>query len=104
MIKRKAELKGLNKAAIVQEYLLGEETFKDLEEKYGVPSRTIQSWVRAYRKTQGDEFRKTSTQKEKELQEELEQLKLKNELLEEIINLSEKQTGLSLRKKFGPKQ
>lgn len=104
MIKRKAELKGVSKAAIVNEYLSSEETFKSLEEKYDVPARTIQSWVRAYRTAHEDNIGKASTEKEKELQEELERMKLKNELLEEIINLSEKQTGLSLRKKFGPKQ
>lgn len=104
MIKRKAELKGLNKAAIVEEYLSGEDTFVKLEEKYGIPARTIQSWVRAYRKTQGNDTGEASNPKEKELQEELARVKLKNELLEEIISLSEKQTGLSLRKKFGPKQ
>lgn len=104
MIKRKSELKRLNSAAIAQEYLLGDNTLKELEDKYGVPLRTIQSWVRKYRKTQGIDAREISTLKEKELQQELVRMKLKNELLEEIITLSEKQTGLSLRKKFGPKQ
>ncbi|MGE0930867.1 helix-turn-helix domain-containing protein [Peijinzhouia sedimentorum] len=104
MIKRKSELKRLNSAAIAQEYLSGDNTLKELEDKYGVPLRTIQSWVRKYRKNQGIDAREISTMKEKELRAELARMKLKNELLEEIITLSEKQTGLSLRKKFGPKQ
>lgn len=104
MVIRTKELKGLNKNTIIEEYLSGKDSFKTLGEKYGISERTIQSWVRVHRKKQIGSGDAPVTQKEGDLQKELEHLKLKNALLEEIINLSEKQTGLSLRKKFGPKQ
>lgn len=104
MIKRKFELESLNKAAIIEEYLSGEDSYQSLGEKYGVSGRTIQSWVRQHRKGKRPEKGELETGKEKELQKEIERLKLKNELLEEILNLSENQTGVNLRKKFGPKR
>ena len=105
MVKKKEYIiKSLNKSAIIEEYLTGNETFKELGEKYGIPARTIQSWVRSYRKNQNELPQDGRSCNNDELKAEIERLKLKNELLEEILNLSEKQTGISLRKKFGPKQ
>ena len=40
----------------------------------------------------------------KQLQAELRKAKLHNELLEEMLKLSEQLTGIELRKKFGTKQ
>ena len=40
----------------------------------------------------------------KKLKKQLEDAQLKNELLEEMLRLSEEETGLDLRKKFGPRQ
>jgi len=107
MIERKKVLEGISKEAIIEEYLNHENTFKSLEEKYGIAARTIQSWVRAYRKQisgnkQLDKVKPVAN--EQDLQEEIERLRLKNELLEEIIKLSEEQTGINLRKKYGPKR
>ena len=106
MIKKKKEFEGVNKERIILEYLSNENTFESLGKKYDVAARTIQSWVRSYRNTlpkDGKSFEQ-QTPKEKELQTELHRLQLKNQLLEEIIALSEEQTGLNLRKKTGAKR
>jgi transposase-like protein len=106
MIKNKNDFKGINKEQIIAEYLSKDNTLKSLGIKYGIADRTIQSWVRAYRKSLpvADKNFKQQTPKEKELQTELHRLELKNQLLEEILKLSEEQTGINLRKKYGTKQ
>lgn len=107
MIERKKVLEGISKEAIIEEYLNCENTFKSLGEKYGIAARTIQTWVRAYRKQRpgsNQSAKEKPVGNEQELQKEIERLRLKNELLEEIIKLSEQQTGINLRKKYGPRQ
>jgi transposase-like protein len=104
MVKRKKEA---NKQQIVSEYLTGELSFKALGEKYGVKDRTIQTWVRSFRKhSAGTEpiDKKSNPLDIKQLQKQLKQAQLKNELLEEMLRLSEEQTGIDFRKKFGTKQ
>jgi transposase-like protein len=95
-----------NKHAIISEYLTSEESFESLSAKYGIPARTIQSWVRIWRKANKDDKadQVSMSEKEKELQAQLEQLRLKNELLEEMLKLSEELVGINLRKKFGTRQ
>ena len=73
-----------NRQQIISEYLTGEESFKALAEKYDVNARTIQSWVRSVRKhTESFEVAKPNNQEIKQLQKQLEQTRLKNELLED---------------------
>lgn len=94
-----------NKGQIISEYLSGDLTFIQLEQKYNVPSRTIQTWVRAFRLNNPTSTASSKNSEDvKKLKMQLENLQLKNELLEEMLRLSEEQTGLDLRKKFGPKQ
>lgn len=105
MIKKRDLFRGVNKAGIIAEYLSHENTFESLGKKYSIPGRTIQSWVRAYRKANlTDISHNEATLKEQELCAEVERLKLKNELLEEILKLSEEQTGIDLKKKYGAKR
>jgi len=94
------------KQQIISEYLSGKETFKVLSAKYDVNLRTIQSWVRSFRKSTPSPSEALSKNKEdvKSLKKALEQERLKNELLEEMLRLSEEQTGIDFRKKFGTKQ
>jgi transposase-like protein len=93
-----------NRSQIISEYLTGEQSFKSLSEKYGIPDRTIQSWVRAYRK-QHPEHQKGEQQTDiKALKRQLAQAELKNALLEEMLRLSEEHTGIDFRKKIGTKQ
>lgn len=103
MIRRK---KAANKQQIISEYLTGNDTFLTLSKKYGVNARTIQTWVRAYRKQHPAEPEQSERRTEdiKGVKKQLEEAKLKNELLEEMLRLSEELSGIDLRKKFGPRQ
>jgi len=95
-----------NKQQIISEYLTGNDSFLTLSKKYGVNARTIQTWVRAYRKRHPAELEQSEGRTEdiKGLKKQLEEAKLKNELLEEMLRLSEELSGIDLRKKFGPRQ
>lgn len=97
---------GVRKSAIIEEYLTSQDSYLTIGQKYGISPNTIKSWVRAYRKSK-DKLVKESgeaSSREKALVAELEKVRLKNELLEEIIKISEQNTGLDLRKKHGSKQ
>ena len=97
--------KEFNKHQIISEYLTGNATYRQLGTKYKVPARTIQSWVRNFRKrTESSLPPQDDNAQVKQLQKQLEQSQLKNELLEEMLRQSETYTGLELRKKFGTKQ
>jgi transposase len=103
MIRRK---KAANKQQIISEYLTGNDSFLTLSKKYGVNARTIQTWVRSYRKhhpVRADQS-DPGPAETKALRKQLEEEKLKNELLEEILRLSEEQAGIDFRKKFGSRQ
>ncbi len=94
-----------NKQQIISEYLSGDDTFKTLSLKYGVNKHTIQTWVRAFRLSHTSEVELSAESDDiKNLKKQLADAQLKNELLEEMLRLSEEQTGLDLRKKFGPRQ
>ena len=97
----------VNKQQIVSEYLTGNESFAELSKKYGVNARTIQTWVRAFRKQVEASplaAEEEQTSANKSLEKRLKQAELKNELLEEMLRLSEEHTGINLRKKFGSRQ
>lgn len=95
-----------NRQQIISEYLSGDQTFEQLGAKYAVPPRTIQSWVRSYRKRTGALPGKEASAKADvtELKKQLEAAALKNELLEEMLRLAGQQTGVDFRKKYGTRQ
>jgi transposase-like protein len=95
-----------NKHQIISEYLIGDQSFNALEEKYGVKARTIQTWVRAYRLKHPEAQTKGGRETEdvKQLKKQLKEAELKNELLEEMLRLSSQQAGVDFRKKFGSRQ
>ena len=102
----------ISKEAIVAEYLTGTITYRALEAKYGVPSRSICDWVMEYqgRKPSWKEKKRRKLEREgktpepelpkdiKILQDALRRSQLKSELLEEMLKLSEEYTGVDLRK------
>lgn len=108
----------ISKEAIVAEYLTGSISYRGLEAKYGVPSRSICDWVLEYqgRKPSWKDKKRRSMEKAgktaepelpkdvKLLQDALRKSQLKSELLEEMLKLSEEHTGIDLRKKFGAKR
>jgi transposase-like protein len=102
MIRKKQIAK---KQQIISEYLNGDSSYDALGKKYGVNPRTIQTWVRAFRKGQPSISSDVAIDKNvKILKKQLEQSQLKNELLEEMLRLSEQHTGIDFRKKYGTKQ
>jgi transposase-like protein len=102
MIERKTSA---SKQQIITEYLNGTDTFKTLSLKYGVNKHTIQTWVRAFRLNCPKQVTSSTEPDDiKKLKKQLEDAKLKIELLEEMLRLSEEQTGLDLRKKYGTRQ
>ena len=110
--------KMINKEEIIAEYLTGNISYPALGKKHGVPSRSICDWVMKYQgrmpswKEKEKKRRERATGKQdsklsnevKVLQKALRKSELKSELLEEMLKLSEKHTGIDLRKKFGAKQ
>jgi transposase-like protein len=104
MKRRNAQTENINREKVIAEYLHGNESFAELGKRYNLPWRTIQSWVRSHRLKHGQAPASGATEREKQLQAELEARQLKIELLEEMLSLSEKHTGISLRKKFGTKR
>jgi len=93
------------KQQIISEYLSGDQTFSALSKKYGVNARTIQTWVRAFGKQYpAVESEAPSNSDVKVLKKQLLEAQLKNELLEEMLRLSEEQTGIDFRKKYGTRQ
>lgn len=106
----------LEKEAIVAEYLNSELTYRQLGEKHNVHFGKIHYWVRIFQgkiklklKLPTNKLKaKVEAQKlpedVKTLQAELRKTRLHNELLEEMLSLSEDLTGVELRKKFGARQ
>ena len=95
----------VKKQQIISEYLSGDDTFKSLSIKYGVNKHTIQTWVRAFRLNHpSDADQPIESDDIKKLKKQLADAQLKNELLEEMLRLSQEHTGIDLRKKFGARQ
>ena len=102
----------LNKEAIIAEYLTGDYSFRQLGDKYGLDFRKIHYWVSTYKGKLKPQKKQAKAPEQaaplpnavKQLQAELRKAKLHNEVLEEMLKLSEQLTGIELRKKFGTKQ
>ncbi len=108
----KTEVTPLQKEAIVAEYLMSDLTYRQLAKKHNVDFRIIHSWVMKF---QGTTSKKTSKKTEEKavvkpsaevlaLQDSLRLEKLRNELLNAIIDIADKDLNTNLRKKFGTKQ
>jgi transposase-like protein len=105
------------KKEVVEEYVRGGVSLRELEGKYGINFRTIHRWVkeaeadfepgeRGRRKERRELAVKQSELpvEVRELQKELEKARLKNELLTVMIEIAEEQFGIDIRKKSGAKQ
>lgn len=101
-----------NREAIIAEYLTGDYSYRRLGAKYGIDFRKIHYWVSNYKgnikprkkEAKNEEPVVASSTEVKQLQAELRKAKLHNEVLEEMLKLSEQLTGIELRKKFGTKR
>ena len=106
------------KEEIVAEYLTGNYSYRALGLKYAIPFRSICDWVLEYQGRKPTWRDKMKRKQEKEtgvnepelpnevmlLQKELKKQQLHNKLLEEIINIANKETGTDWKKKLGTKQ
>lgn len=106
------------KEEIIIEYLLGKNTYRQLEKKYQVPRSIIHQWVQKFqgiipdkRIAKNDLILPAMIQGEKEmlpkeiieLQEQLANEKLRNKLLTAIIEIAETELNIPIRKKYGTK-
>ncbi len=90
-------------------------TYKQAQKIYGIQGRsTVLVWLRKYGNLEWNKARTITmrsprakeipSQKIKRLEKELSDEKIKNLVLNEMIDISDKQYGTSIRKKFLPKQ
>ena len=103
------------KLGIVMLVEKGDMTYKQAQRIYGIQGRsTVLVWLRKYGNLDWNKPRianmlnprakETPSQKIKRLEKELEDEKIKNMVLNEMINISDKQYGTSIRKKFSYQQ
>lgn len=103
------------KLAVVSQVEKGEMTYKQAQKSYGIQGRsTVLVWLRKHGILDwskpnllfmpGSKSKETPSQKIKRLEKALADEQLKNEILNTIIDISDKQYGTSIRKKSLPKQ
>lgn len=97
------------KLALVSEVEKGNYTYKQIQKAYGIQGRsTVLVWLRKYGTLDWSspnfhkmpQCKETPAQKIKRLERELEDERLKNLLLNTMINVSDNQFGTSIRKKL----
>lgn len=101
------------KLAVISQVEKGEMTYKQAQKAYGIQGRsTVLVWLRKHGtldwnkpiRHQMPKSKETPAQKIKRLERELSDVKLKNKILNTMIDISDKQHGTSIRKKHLPKQ
>lgn len=100
---------------VIEEYLKGGVTLREVSEKHGISRTTIHRWVKAYESGGGgdDELKQrrmraavigSMPEDVKRLQRELYEARLHTKLLETMIDIAENELGIPIRKKSGAKQ
>lgn len=101
------------KLAVVSEVEKGELTYKQAQKKYGIQGRsTVLVWLRKHGNLDWSKpglllmskSKETPAQRIKRLEQQLSDERLKNEILNTMIDIADSQYGTAIRKKFGPKQ
>jgi len=101
------------KLAVVSQVEQGEFTYKQAQKAYGIQGRsTVLVWLRKHGtldwsnpiSNQMPKSKETPAQKIKRLERELSDEKLKNKVLNTMIDISDKQYGTAIRKKYLPNQ
>ena len=103
------------KLSVISEVEKGEMTYKQAQKKYGIQGRsTVLVWLRKHGTLDWrnanltsmsiSKHKETPAQKIKRLERELEDERLKNEILNTMIDISDEQYGTSIRKKYDLKQ
>ncbi len=102
------------KLAVVSQVEKGDMTYKQAQKAYGIQGRsTVLVWLRKHGTLDWNkpktrvviiQMKETPAQKIKRLEAELSDEKLKNKVLNTMIDISDQQHGTSIRKKYLPKQ
>ena len=101
------------KLAVVSQVENGEMTYKQAQQRYGIQGKsTVLVWLRKHGNLNWQKpnihstrtMEETPAQKIKRLEKELEDERLKNLILNEMIDISDQQYGTSIRKKYLAKQ
>lgn len=100
------------KLAVVRQVEKGDLTYKQAQREYGIQGRsTVLVWLRKHGELDWrrpamsiPKVNETPSQKIKRLEQELSDERLKNEILNRMIDLSDRQYGTAIRKKFSSEQ
>ncbi|SHF07402.1 Helix-turn-helix domain-containing protein [Flavobacterium fontis] len=101
------------KLAVISRVEKGEMTYKQAQSVYGIQGRsTVLVWLRKYGNLDWSKpnllfmakSKETPAQIIRRLEKELADEKLKNKILNTMIDISDNQYGTQIRKKFSPKQ
>src|SRR5210317_1164277 len=99
------------KLAVVSQVEKGELTYKQAQRLYGIQGRsTVLVWLRKHGTLDWSKpfllmkSKETPAQKIKRLEKQLEDERLKNKILNKMIDISDQEYGTSIRKKYLPKQ
>lgn len=100
------------KLAVVRQVEKGELTYKQAQREYGIQGRsTVLTWLRKHGELDWrrpamsiPKVNETPAQKIKRLEQELSDERLKNEVLNRMIDLSDRQYGTAIRKKYSSEQ
>lgn len=101
------------KLAVVSQVEKGELTYKQVQKRYGIQGRsTVLVWLRKHGNLDWSKpgllfmskIKETPAQRIKRLERELSDEKLRNTILNKMIDISDKQYGTAIRKKFSSQQ
>ena len=103
------------KLAVIAQVEKGEMTYKQAQAAYGIQGKsTVLVWLRKYGRLDWmrpglffmnqPKSKETPAQKIKRLEKELSDERLKNEILNKMIDIADRQYGTALRKKSSAKQ
>ena len=96
------------KKEVVEEYLKGGVSLRELGEKYGINHRTIHRWVKAQERWDVVGVRAPLMEEMpkdvRKLQRELYEARLTAKLYETMIEIAEEEMGIVIRKKSGAKR
>lgn len=100
------------KLAVVRQVEKGELTYKQAQREYGIQGKsTVLVWLRKHGELDWKrpamsmpKVNETPSQRIKRLEKELSDERLKNEILNRMIDLSDRQYGTSIRKKYSSEQ
>ena len=100
------------KLAVVSQVEKGEMTYRQAQRAYGIQGRsTVLKWLRKHgsmdwkgSRVSMPKAKETPAQKIMRLEKELSDERLKTEILNRMIDLSDRQYGTTIRKKFSPER